>query len=82
MDFGGLFDPRTDEEAHPDGCRCRGHLYRLTQIEAMAGCGHTLRLGFNPGELLDFVLGWAAIDIYDDDVGSEVRPDTGRMSVP
>jgi len=40
----------------------------LTQIEVAGGILGTLRLGFNPGELLDFVLGWLTIDIYDDDL--------------
>jgi len=39
-----------------------------TQIEAVIGIGGTLRLGFNPGELLDFILGWTTIDIYGDDL--------------
>jgi hypothetical protein len=25
------------------------------------------RAGFNPGELVDFILGWAGIDIFNDD---------------
>jgi hypothetical protein len=39
-----------------------------TQIEAVLAVGGSLRLGFNPGELLDFILGWVAIDIYGDDI--------------
>jgi hypothetical protein len=39
-----------------------------TQCEAAAGLGWTLRLGFNPGELLDFLLGWTTLDIYGDDL--------------
>ncbi len=42
------------------------HYY--TQIEATLGLGFTLKLGFNPGELLDFILGWATIDIFNDDL--------------
>ena len=38
------------------------------QIEAVIGVGPSLRLGFNPGELLDFILGWTTIDIYKDDL--------------
>jgi hypothetical protein len=41
-----------------------------TQIEVAAGAGGTLRLGFNPGELLDFVLGWFGLDIYGDDLNA------------
>lgn len=39
-----------------------------TEIEVVLGVGGTLRLGFNPGELLDFTLGWFGIDIYGDDI--------------
>lgn len=40
----------------------------LTQIEVAGGLLGTLRLGFNPGELLDFVLGWTTLDIFKDDL--------------
>ncbi len=40
--------------------------YYYTQIEAVVGLGLSVRLGFNPGELLDFFLGWFGIDIYKD----------------
>ena len=41
---------------------------RWTQIEVAAGLLVGFRLGFNPGELLDFVLGFFGVDIYDDDI--------------
>lgn len=47
----------------------RERWYYYTQIEAVVGAGGSLRAGFNPGELADFVLGWFGIDIYDDDRG-------------
>lgn len=47
----------------------KAHYY--TQIEAAVGLGPSLRLGFNPGELLDLVLGWASVDIYGDDVSGK-----------
>ena len=40
-----------------------------THIEVCVGLGTSIRVGFNPGELLDFLLGWFFIDIYSDDVG-------------
>jgi hypothetical protein len=52
----------------PDGPAFEGGGEQLTQIEAMVGLGGTLRLGVNPGELLDFILGWFCFDIYDDDI--------------
>lgn len=44
-----------------------------TQIEVGGGLGLTLRFGFNAGELLDFVLGWAGIDFFDDDIETRKR---------
>ncbi len=38
------------------------------QIEALVGLGPTVRLGFNPAELLDFILGWTTVDIFGDDL--------------
>ncbi|MCX7009987.1 MAG: hypothetical protein NTY53_22555 [Kiritimatiellaeota bacterium] len=48
------------------------HSY-YTQIEIAGGLIGTLRLGFNPGELLDFILGWATIDIFNDDLEARKR---------
>ena len=41
-----------------------------TQIELSLAVGGSLRLGLNPGELADFLLGWCRLDICDDDVWS------------
>lgn len=49
------------ERAHPD----YGY---FTQLEVSIGAVWVGRLGFNPGELLDFVLGWTTLDIFDDDL--------------
>jgi hypothetical protein len=45
-------------------------LHYYSQIEVVIGVVKTLRLGFNPGELLDFILGWTTIDIFGDDIES------------
>jgi len=45
----------------------------FTQIEVVAGLGGTVRVGFNPGELLDFILGWTTFDLFKDDVGTMTR---------
>lgn len=42
--------------------------YYYTQMELVIGCGPSLRLGVNPGELLDFILGWMTIDMFNDDL--------------
>ena len=45
-----------------------GNPARWTQIEVAAGLLGGVRLGFNPGELLDLLLGVFGVDLYDDDV--------------
>jgi hypothetical protein len=58
--------------------------YHHSQIEVAVGVGPSIRLGFNPGELLDFILGWTAIDVFDDDlekrktIGQEASRDKGK----
>ena len=39
----------------------------LTQLEISAALGVGLKVGFNPGELLDFILGFCNVDLYNDD---------------
>ena len=41
-----------------------------TQIEAEVGLVGSVRIGFNPGELLDFLLGWTTLDVFGDDIGT------------
>lgn len=38
------------------------------QLEVSGGLVFGLRLGFNVGELVDFVVGWFGFDIFDDDL--------------
>ncbi len=45
-----------------------------TQVEAVVGLGYTLRLGFNPGELIDFLLGWTTLDLCHDDISISQPP--------
>ena len=40
----------------------------LTQIEIALGFVKTVRLGINPGEVLDFVIGWTTFDVFADDI--------------
>jgi hypothetical protein len=44
------------------------HPHFYTQAEIAVGLGPSIRLGFNAGELLDFILGWTTIDIFKDDI--------------
>jgi hypothetical protein len=55
----------------------------FSQIEIAAGLGLSVRLGFNPVELLDFLLGWFGIDIYGDDVEmKKAREERAKTSNP
>lgn len=51
----------------------RGIYYYYSQVEVTVALGLSVRLGINPGELLDFLLGWFGVDFYDDDVGKYER---------
>lgn len=53
----------------PETCQLKPHYF--TQLEVICGLGPSIRLGFNPGELLDFILGWTHIDIYKDDIAEK-----------
>jgi len=44
-----------------------------SQIDLVFGLGPSFRLGFNPGELLDFILGWFNVDIYNDDLEKQKK---------
>ena len=64
-----LPEPATEDGPKPDS-----HLY--TQIEVLVGLGVSVRVGFNPGELLDFLLGFAGVDIYGDDLEARAAATT------
>jgi hypothetical protein len=51
--------------------------YYYSQIEIQLGLLLVPRLGLNPGELLDFILGWTTVDIFDDDLEARKR-ESGR----
>ena len=50
------------------------------QIEAVIALGPSVRLGFNPGELVDFLLGFATIDIFDDDLAAKARQESAEKN--
>ena len=54
-----FWDPPKPESQNPA---------RWTQIEVAVGLLGGVRLGFNPGELFDFILGFFGEDIYGDDL--------------
>ena len=56
-----------------------GNPARWTQIEVAAGLLGGVRLGFNPGELLDLLLGVFGVDLYDDDVAG-LPPDDKTLA--
>lgn len=70
-----VYDPVTDSKISDSSFK---HMIRnpyLTQVEVQASVVLGLRVGINIGELLDFVLGWATIDIYNDDIESNRQRD-------
>ena len=50
-----------------DSCPNRYLKPYYTDIQIALGIGYGARLGFNPGELVDLLLGCIGIDIYKDD---------------
>jgi len=56
-------------ETYPESVR-KYPSYFFTQMDLVVAVGYGVRVGFNPGELLDFALGWVGIDIYGDDLES------------
>ena len=61
-----FWDPPPPESPNPA---------RWTQFEVAAGLLGGVRLGFNPGELLDFLLGFFGADLYGDDLArGEMEP--------
>ncbi len=44
-----------------------------SQIDIVAAAGLSVRFGFNPGELADFLLGWFGVDIYHDDLSRQKK---------
>jgi hypothetical protein len=60
----------TEDDESGQAPRIGLHPY-WTQIDIQAGFLATVRLGFNPGELLDFILGWTTIDIFKDDLETQ-----------
>jgi hypothetical protein len=54
----------------------------LTQMEMQLGLILMLRVGFNPAELVDFVLGLVGVDILGDDVSPSQDSHAGRVSRP
>lgn len=70
-------DPETSSERRGKGTLAAAPLPVLvrsrppafyTQIEIAGGLLFTLRLGVNPGEFIDFVLGFTGIDLFGDDL--------------
>jgi len=69
----GLDDAGRRTVFFPKGLLERELVPYYTQVEIAAGLFDSFRLGVNPGELLDFVLGWMCVDLWGDDVG-QIEP--------
>ena len=53
----------------------------FTQFTVSAGLLGSLRLGLNPGEFVDFILGFFGADIYSDDVEEERDEENGSSGL-
>lgn len=51
-----------------------------SQLEVVVAVGLSIRLGFNPGEFLDFILGWTNIDIYGDDLEAKKQEEKSNKT--
>jgi len=70
-----LYEPRKEDVP-------RSRYYHFyTQIEVAGGLIGTVRLGFNPGELVDFLLGWATVDIFRDDLEAKKQKEVSKTVV-
>ena len=58
--------------------RAKKHCAHMYQIDIVAALGLSLRLGFNPAELLDFALGWFGPDIIDDDMEAKKKRESDK----
>jgi hypothetical protein len=59
---------------HPDKQRNASQsIAYFTQIDVVLAIGGSVRLGFNPGELADFLLGWTTLDIFRDDLKKDKK---------
>lgn len=80
-----ILEPQTDPAAIFGGFEDAGDRRRLapryTQIEIVAGAFVGLRLGFNPGELVDFIAGLFGFDLYGDD-DAKVDPKDAPGDLP
>lgn len=82
--FQPYWAPQTNPHGYFSGFRVADDWRRLapryTQIEVFAGIhAGGIRLGLNPGELLDLLLGWCFLDLYGDDQCDE---DTTPVETP
>ena len=69
--------PRNQQRVHKKDFKAAGilpfitisnRLYYYTEVECVLAIAKSLRVGLNPGEVLDLVLGFTTLDIYGDDV--------------
>jgi hypothetical protein len=54
--------------------------YYYSRLSLTLGLGASIHIEVNLGEVLDFVLGWFTIDIFNDDLGQKDRPPIGLHS--
>lgn len=64
----GIPDTETLGQVPPPFAPC------WTRVEAVIGLWFGLRVGINPGELVDFLVGWTGLDLYADDLPEPAPP--------
>lgn len=57
-------------------------LHYYMQIDLVAAVGGGLRVGLNPGELVDFLLGWVGVDFMKDDLAMRRRREAPTVTPP
>jgi hypothetical protein len=79
----GVFTgPMRSDERKTMVLRLNGeHAFQLyTQMELAVGLWKTARVGGNPGELVDFMLGWLRLDLYGDDRATAEATEAANVS--
>lgn len=56
-------------------------LHYWTQVEATIALGGSVRLGFNPGELVDLVGGFLGYDLYKDDLSKLAEEEQQKIKI-
>jgi hypothetical protein len=78
-----VLDPYSEEFPWPSTLYNQYGVFHpyYTQIDVAAGLLGGVRLGFNPGELLDFILGWTTLDFFKDDISAGKHESVNSIAI-